>query len=366
MVEIVSPEWKYMNTEEFNFVRILNVKEQRRLGISRGKTTVPQAPSLSVRIKAIQKGLTKNSCVRADLWCFGPAFADKSKIQFATPHPVTQGNKLTRLRGSTLITCKYNVEKFGEPEPDGYRYADLKIFITRGARVCCRKNHIAFRLSVVNLNDDGAEEESKQIPVVRTSRVSISEKAMCPRESVRKNKPASHLCKESMKSNLNLRKRKRSCNSMIESVGSVPPPIIPLETNIPKSLQTYEVPCKRPNVSVHPLHYLHMTNFAMLSEKEMQIILDNMSTQLKSEEQHQTVFKPIQLPNLGPMANPLPYIPMLNRMPTLGQRSLDMVAPMNLYAQNMAYDSRSTSNNIMSAMLKPPRFPLSPDNGPIC
>lgn len=184
-MEIITPEWQYTNTDEFNFDKILSIKEGRRLGATGRGTSIPQAPPLVVRIKADQEGLTSFSAVRADLWCFGAATIDESTKELSKPVSPTSGNKIDIVRGSAPIKCEYNVAKFGSTSSDGYRYAVLKVLVTRAARVHCRKNHVAFRLSVIEKPDGSVWKENDCFPVVRSCRISISEKAMCPRSCVR-------------------------------------------------------------------------------------------------------------------------------------------------------------------------------------
>ncbi|CAK9077354.1 unnamed protein product, partial [Durusdinium trenchii] len=70
---------------------------------------------------------------------------------------------------------------------DGFRYATLKCAITRAARILCKRNHIAVRLDCVRAELDDARTGYKVLGVsdrvlpARTRRISISEKAMCPR-----------------------------------------------------------------------------------------------------------------------------------------------------------------------------------------
>ena len=186
MLEIVSPEWQYAQGNEGDFERILQVKEQRRLGTSRWGTCTPQAPAIVVRLPKSSMPSTRGDvCVRAELWSFGPSFKGKNIMNQLPPD--AKGSALSKLRANTYITCTENVEKFDDDKGDDYVYAKLKCFVTRGARVFCRKNHVALRLSVV-LKDAGSLIEVESIPWVRTARLSISEKAMCPRESDRKRK----------------------------------------------------------------------------------------------------------------------------------------------------------------------------------
>ena len=123
--------------------------------------------------------------LRADLWSFGPSYKGKNVLNRQSPD--ANGGPFSKLRANTYITCTENIEKLVDEKDDGYVYATLKCFVTRGARVFCRKNHVALRLSVVE-KDNGSLREVEGIPSVRTARLSISEKAMCPRESDRKRK----------------------------------------------------------------------------------------------------------------------------------------------------------------------------------
>lgn len=189
MLEIVSPEWRYSNGPAGDFEYILQVKEQRRLGTSRWGTCTPQAPAIVVRLpKKVMSIEDGEICVKADLWSFGPSFKGKNVLNHRAPDAV--GSAFSKLRANTYITCTENIEKFTDDKGDGYVYAKLKCFVTRGARVYCRKNHVALRLSVVSKRE-GTMKEIDSIPWVRTARLSISEKAMCPRESDRKRKTTS-------------------------------------------------------------------------------------------------------------------------------------------------------------------------------
>lgn len=184
-LEILSPEWKYENSVGGNFENILQVKEQRRLGTSRGNTTTPQAPVIHVRFQ--NDDVDKKLFVRADLWCYGPAYRGKNSMNTLEPEDVTKGSPFTKLRGNTYITCTENIEELTVGS-DGCSYAKLKCFVTRGARVFCRKNHVALRVCVVSQEEGGIFREIAEISPIRTARLSISEKAMCPRESDRKRK----------------------------------------------------------------------------------------------------------------------------------------------------------------------------------
>ena len=66
--------------------------------------------------------------------------------------PVEEGELFATLRKDMKIECKDNVASFEKVEgkDPNFLYAYLKCFITRGARINCRKNHIAFRLRVIN------------------------------------------------------------------------------------------------------------------------------------------------------------------------------------------------------------------------
>lgn len=193
MLEILTKEWQYVNTDEVNFETLLHIKEQRKLGTLRGPTSTPQAPVLRVRIKADTEGLPRKCSVKAILWSYGPSYVGKNRFERKEPAPVTGGEPLTQLRRDTYITCADNVEELSEAKADGYRYAVIRCFITRGARVCCRKNHIALKLCVVQTSAQRKEPKSmsgdavvQAIAPVRTARLSISEKAMCPRYGQKK------------------------------------------------------------------------------------------------------------------------------------------------------------------------------------
>mmetsp|Transcript_16941 Transcript_16941/g.22178 ORF Transcript_16941/g.22178 Transcript_16941/m.22178 type:complete len:361 (-) Transcript_16941:95-1177(-) len=228
-MEIVTPEWGYENSPEGNFDYILAIKEQRRLGTSRGNTAIPQAPVLQVRIKADTPGLPENAAVRAELWNYGAATKGKRGNR-EDPEEITKGEKLSQLRKNTYIACTHNVELFSQPAADGYRYASLSCFITRGARVISRKYHIALKLTVVvpkrgvkttpdevqtrnadgkwmsktqssklvkpNHEDELIERTVSEIPPARTARISVSEKAMCPRECDQVKKVMNRLAKD--------------------------------------------------------------------------------------------------------------------------------------------------------------------------
>ena len=188
MLEILTKEWQYVDTEEANFENMLHIKEQRKLGTLRGPTSTPQAPVLRVRLKADTPGLPDRCSIKAFLWSYGPAYVGKNRFERKEPEPVSGGEALTQLRKSTYITCSDNVEELSEAKADGYRYAIIRCFITRGARVCCRKNHIALKLCVVRTRSQRQEAKSMSgdeivrcIAPIRTARLSISEKAMCPR-----------------------------------------------------------------------------------------------------------------------------------------------------------------------------------------
>lgn len=191
MLEIVTPEWRYTQGDQCDFENILQVKEQRRLGTSRWGTCTPQAPAIVVRVSkhCLAASTGKGElCVKADLWSFGPSYKGKNILN--RQEPDATGSPFSKLRANTYITCTENVEKFVDEKDDGYLYATLKSFVTRGARVYCRKNHVALRLSVIE-KVRGSVLELESIPPVRTARLSISEKAMCPRESDRKRKSPS-------------------------------------------------------------------------------------------------------------------------------------------------------------------------------
>lgn len=90
MLEVVTPEWRYnASTDTSNYGYVVQVKEQRRLGTVRGNTkTIPQAPSIRVRIRADTPGLPKRASVKADLWTYGLAFKGRNRHEFIHPQQV--------------------------------------------------------------------------------------------------------------------------------------------------------------------------------------------------------------------------------------------------------------------------------------
>lgn len=185
-LEIVTPEWQYFDTDEYNFdeAKVVPVKEQRRMGTQRGNKTTPQAPALEVRAKGLPT--TVPVACRCRLWNFG------SCTEREPPKHDGSATQLTTLRANVQIEVTENVAVFGPVQEDGYRYARLRCFITRGARVQCRKFHIAFLIDCVYLPPGSAApgpddssfavgEPVEDFPWTRSARMSISEKAMCPR-----------------------------------------------------------------------------------------------------------------------------------------------------------------------------------------
>jgi len=185
VLEIVTPEWQYFDNDDFNFneTRVVPVKEQRRMGTQRGNKTTPQAPAIEVRAKGLPD--IPIAC-RCRLWNFG------SCLDKEPPKHDGTAMQLTMLRTNVQIEVTENVAIFGPTQEDGYRHARLRCFITRGARVQCRKFHIAFYIDCVYLPPGmaipGPDDSSfaigdlvEMFPWVRSARMSISEKAMCPR-----------------------------------------------------------------------------------------------------------------------------------------------------------------------------------------
>jgi hypothetical protein len=185
VLEIVTPEWQYYDNDDYNFDenRIVPVKEQRRMGTQRGNKTTPQAPAIEVRAKGLPP--VPIAC-RCRLWNFGSA------LEKEAPRHDGTAQQLTMLRANVQIEVTENVAMFGPVQDDGFRYARLRCFITRGARVQCRKFHIAFYLDCLylppNMATPGPDESSfavgnmvENFPWARSARMSISEKAMCPR-----------------------------------------------------------------------------------------------------------------------------------------------------------------------------------------
>lgn len=188
MLEILSPEWRYRPDEAGDINNILHVKELRKLGVSKDGSCTPQAAPIRVRLpRTCVFADLGHHFLKADLWCFGPAFKGRRRVYNQPPNK--EGFRLTHLRPNKLIMCAHNLARFVEEE-DEYMYAELRCSFTRGARVFCRKNHVALRLSVLVKNEIGML-ELQSIPWIRTSRLSISEKAMCPRECDRKRKAVS-------------------------------------------------------------------------------------------------------------------------------------------------------------------------------
>ncbi|KAH9260732.1 hypothetical protein BASA81_001199 [Batrachochytrium salamandrivorans] len=192
ILEVVTPEWKYFDCDEYNFdeSRIVCIKEQRKMGTQRGSKTTPQAPALEVRAKGLPP--TQIAC-RARLWNFGPCSDGEPPRHDGT------AQQLSLLRANVTIDVTENVAIFGPVQENGFRYARLRCFINRGARVQCRKFHTAFMLDCVYLPPGapipGPEESNfavgplvENFPWTRSSRMSISEKAMCPRINDRSKK----------------------------------------------------------------------------------------------------------------------------------------------------------------------------------
>ena len=90
LLEVVTPEWRYNSTADTsNYGYVVQVKEQRRLGTVRGNTkTIPQAPSIRVRIRADAPGLPVRASVKADLWTYGVAFKGRNRHEFIQPQEV--------------------------------------------------------------------------------------------------------------------------------------------------------------------------------------------------------------------------------------------------------------------------------------
>lgn len=160
------------------------------MGTQRGSKTTPQAPALEVRAKGLPP--VQVAC-RARLWNFGPCSDGEPPRHDGT------ATQLSLLRANVTIDVTENVAIFGPTQENGFRYAKLRCFINRGARVQCRKFHTAFMLDCVYLPPGaptpGPEESNfavgppvENFPWTRSSRMSISEKAMCPRINDRSKK----------------------------------------------------------------------------------------------------------------------------------------------------------------------------------
>lgn len=104
-MEIVTAEWAYNPEEDrSNYGYVVQVKEQRRLGTVRGNTkTIPQAPSIRVRIKADTPGLPKDASIKADLWTYGVAFKGRNRHEFIPPQSVSNSNSNIWLGNNLLL-----------------------------------------------------------------------------------------------------------------------------------------------------------------------------------------------------------------------------------------------------------------------
>mmetsp|Transcript_14790 Transcript_14790/g.24061 ORF Transcript_14790/g.24061 Transcript_14790/m.24061 type:complete len:336 (+) Transcript_14790:361-1368(+) len=178
-LQIASPTWKEAQMDSDD---VLLIKEKRKFGTARRSmaTNTPQVPALVVRVPAKAFDESKSVGVRAQLWDYGPA------SRFGAQTQGQEGSLFNKLRNGSMIECHDNVGVFGAEEKDGFRYATLRCSITRAARIPCKRHHIALRLDTVyieNTEDGGIRVlgvAEKCVPT-RTRRISISEKAMCPR-----------------------------------------------------------------------------------------------------------------------------------------------------------------------------------------
>jgi len=180
-LEIVTEEWKVckiMHDDD-----LLGIKENRAFGASRSKKKNKQAPMLKVRLQGSESLLQEpDLALRARLWNFGP-------VNSAFAGPLSD----SAFRGTVFddhdgkkVDLVANVVDFGKIELDGHRYAILRSVITRGVRVACRKNDIALKLECVRRSSPDVDASTLVVlPFVnpiRTRRISVSEKAMCPRK----------------------------------------------------------------------------------------------------------------------------------------------------------------------------------------
>jgi len=151
VLQIETPAWQ--PSDVFAPNNILHIKEKRPLGATRGNTTVPQAPELTVRILAQGVGCEKNLAVRATLWSCGPIsqqarFLAKKGLSKLTPK---NGEHFRTLRGKTTIECQQNIALFGSATEDGYRTAVLRCVFSRAARIPCKRNYITLKLECVRV-----------------------------------------------------------------------------------------------------------------------------------------------------------------------------------------------------------------------
>lgn len=192
-LEIVTDAWKTTHNDD----SILNVKEKRPLGAFRGKTSVPQAPQILLRLASRVSSSLKDAPpggmlgVRAQLWDYGPAPNTKKRSSWnSSPQSkktIKGGAPFERLFNGLPIAVEDSMATFGSPDNEGYRYSSLRCIISRAARIPCKQRIIAFRLQLAWLRQneatDGLEfiDYVDKVPSIRSRRMSISEKAMCPR-----------------------------------------------------------------------------------------------------------------------------------------------------------------------------------------
>mmetsp|Transcript_3429 Transcript_3429/g.5839 ORF Transcript_3429/g.5839 Transcript_3429/m.5839 type:complete len:453 (+) Transcript_3429:138-1496(+) len=177
-MEIFTEVWQ----ERENSSEILHIKEKRPFGATRGNTSVPQVPELVVRIHRSKIDLLangrRNLAVYATLWDYGASTG-------FCPESADSGTKFSKLRNGFEIKCFNHISLIGDIQNDGYAYAVLKCAISRAARILCKRRYIALKLECVRVEICSGEikvtEIESKIPAIRTRRISISEKAMCPR-----------------------------------------------------------------------------------------------------------------------------------------------------------------------------------------
>ena len=176
--EILTPEWQYSPGPQGDFEYVLPVKERVRFGTRSRCMSTPQAPAIEVRLhkKFLANGnKQRHHFAKAELWCFGAAFEGEEEKTKKSPD--CSGFPFTELAPNTAIGCSENIVELIDRHNDSYLYAKMSCIITRGARVYCRKNHVALRLSLLGTPKSEIE-EGVALPWGRTARLSISEKAM--------------------------------------------------------------------------------------------------------------------------------------------------------------------------------------------
>ena len=206
--------WQYTDTDENNIHNILAIKEQRKLGTIRGKSTIPQAPGIHVRVKGAGMGPLR---AKVFLWDFGPCQQSNANKTYVPPDHDHGGSQLEELRPQVYIDIEDEVADFSEnQDSEGYRNAVLKCAVTRGARIMCRRRHIAFKIVLF-----AGEQIHPRFNYIRTSRLAISEKAMCPRDGAKPKKTSASKTSEpgasKKKKSEKLRKRTKKQGDLLKT-----------------------------------------------------------------------------------------------------------------------------------------------------